>query len=157
VQTEFRKLVDKLKAFLGTLDKLANAREDDERQDISRLNEASGWDARLIAFAATTDELDECSIQGITTMKQPDQRTIAGTIVDAKSQAALPDLSVMVFDRVPTTMQLIGETTTDESGCFEVTYNESNFTKNGQSQLCIEVIDKQGHILYKSSTIPSPK
>ena len=61
--SEFDRLCNELKHHVGdaTLDKLTEANEDDERQDISLLHQASGWDARLIAFAATSAKLGKIS------------------------------------------------------------------------------------------------
>ncbi len=42
---------------MGELNKLADARETAERQDLTQLNRATGSDARLIALAATTERL----------------------------------------------------------------------------------------------------
>lgn len=53
---EYLRLVADLHPHLdgGTL---AGAREDDERRDLTVLHEATGWDARLIALAATAEKL----------------------------------------------------------------------------------------------------
>jgi hypothetical protein len=50
---EYTRLTADLTEQLGDLNKLADARENDERRDLSVLNRATGWDARLIALAAT--------------------------------------------------------------------------------------------------------
>ena len=54
---EFRRLSADLEPHAGSMTKLADARENDERQDLTVLNRATGWDARLIALAATTERL----------------------------------------------------------------------------------------------------
>ncbi len=54
---EYRRLVADLKPHIGQMTKLADARENNERQDLTVLNRATGWDARLIALAATTERL----------------------------------------------------------------------------------------------------
>lgn len=56
VKVEFERLTADLRPHLnGSL--LANAREDDERRDITLLHEETGWDARLIALAAAAEQL----------------------------------------------------------------------------------------------------
>lgn len=58
VDTEFERLETDLKSHVGNdLAKLADAQEGDVRQDLSFLHKASGWDARLIAVAATAKKL----------------------------------------------------------------------------------------------------
>lgn len=52
---EYGRLIGDLKAHVG--DQLAEARENKDRQDLTVLNRATGWDARLIALAATTEIL----------------------------------------------------------------------------------------------------
>lgn len=54
---EYRRLADDLKMQLGELSKLAGAKENAERQDLTLLNRATGWDMRLIALAATAERL----------------------------------------------------------------------------------------------------
>ncbi len=54
---EYRRLAADLTPHVGQMTKLAEARENAERQDLTVLNRASGWDARLIALAATTERL----------------------------------------------------------------------------------------------------
>lgn len=54
---EYRRLSGDLAAHLGEIGQLASARENDKRQDLTVLNRATGWDARLIALAATTERL----------------------------------------------------------------------------------------------------
>jgi len=54
---EYRRLSADLTALVGQMTKLAEARENQERQDLTVLNRATGWDARLIALAATTERL----------------------------------------------------------------------------------------------------
>lgn len=54
---EYRRLSADLTTHVGQMTKLADARENNERQDITVLNRATGWDARLIALAATTERL----------------------------------------------------------------------------------------------------
>jgi hypothetical protein len=54
---EYRRLSADLVTHVGQLAKLADARENNERQDLTVLNRATGWDARLIALAATTERL----------------------------------------------------------------------------------------------------
>jgi len=54
---EYRRLAADLTPHVGQLTKLAEARENAERQDLTVLNRATGWDARLIALAATTERL----------------------------------------------------------------------------------------------------
>lgn len=54
---EYKRLSTDLTPHVGQMTKLAEAKEDKERQDITILNRATGWDARLIALAATTEKL----------------------------------------------------------------------------------------------------
>lgn len=54
---EYRRLSADLKPLVGQMTTLAEARENNERQDFTVLNRATGWDARLIALAATTERL----------------------------------------------------------------------------------------------------
>jgi hypothetical protein len=50
--SEFQRLSDAIAPQVGDLSNLKNVREDDERQDLSVLSEATNWDARLVALAA---------------------------------------------------------------------------------------------------------
>ncbi|HVQ40248.1 MAG TPA: hypothetical protein VMS31_22090, partial [Pyrinomonadaceae bacterium] len=52
---EYRRLRTDLTTHLGEITRLANAKENDERQDLTILNRATGWDARLIALASTAE------------------------------------------------------------------------------------------------------
>ena len=54
---EYRRLAADLTPHVGRMTQLADAKENDERQDLTVLNRATGWDARLIALAATTERL----------------------------------------------------------------------------------------------------
>ncbi|MBK8639513.1 MAG: hypothetical protein IPN92_15035 [Chromatiaceae bacterium] len=54
---EYGRLSADLTAHVGTMTTLAGARENNDRQDLTVLNRATGWDARLIALAATTERL----------------------------------------------------------------------------------------------------
>ena len=56
LEAEYRRLSADLTAYLGRR-KLADAKENSDRQDLTVLNRATGWDARLIALAATTERL----------------------------------------------------------------------------------------------------
>ena len=55
---EYRRLSGDLTAEVGGMTKLVDARENDDRQDLTALNRATGWDARLIALAATAERLN---------------------------------------------------------------------------------------------------
>lgn len=55
---EYRRLSADLTPHVGEMSKLAEARENAERQDLTVLNRATGWDARLIALAAMTERLN---------------------------------------------------------------------------------------------------
>ncbi len=57
-KSEFERLITDLRPRLNGLP-LSSAREDDERRDITLLHQASGWDARLIALAASAEQLAE--------------------------------------------------------------------------------------------------
>jgi ABC toxin-like protein/neuraminidase-like protein len=54
---EYYLLTTDLVNHVGNVTNLADAREDDERQDLTLLHQATGWDARLIAVAATAAKL----------------------------------------------------------------------------------------------------
>ena len=54
---EYTRLTADLTPHVGQMTKLAEARENAERQDLTVLNRATGWDARLIALAAATERL----------------------------------------------------------------------------------------------------
>ena len=54
---EYRRLSADLTPHVGQMTMLAEARENKERQDLTVLNRATGWDARLIALAAVTERL----------------------------------------------------------------------------------------------------
>src|SRR5215207_5618338 len=54
---EYQRLTADLTPHVGEMEALAGAREDAERQDLTVLNRATGWDARLIALAANAEKL----------------------------------------------------------------------------------------------------
>jgi len=54
---EYRRLTADLTPHVGEMKKLAGAKENAERQDITMLNRATGWDARLIALASNAARL----------------------------------------------------------------------------------------------------
>ncbi len=53
VQPEFTHLAADLTPHVGDVSALANAVENDQRRDLTMLNGATGWDARLLSMAAT--------------------------------------------------------------------------------------------------------
>ena len=55
--SEFQRLSDAIAPQVGDLSNLKSAREDDQRQDLSVLSEATGWDARLVALAANASSV----------------------------------------------------------------------------------------------------
>lgn len=57
LEAEYRRLVKDLTPHVGEIRRLAGAKENGERQDITVLHRATGWDARLIALAAITERL----------------------------------------------------------------------------------------------------
>jgi hypothetical protein len=57
LEPEYRRLSADLTPHVGELRQLAQAREDKERHDLTVLNRATGWDARLIGLAAVTERL----------------------------------------------------------------------------------------------------
>ncbi|WP_211588950.1 neuraminidase-like domain-containing protein [Allorhizocola rhizosphaerae] len=57
-QAEYARLLASVQPHLGG-GKLGDAREDDERQDLALLHKATKWDGRLLALAATAEELAE--------------------------------------------------------------------------------------------------
>jgi Neuraminidase-like domain/Salmonella virulence plasmid 28.1kDa A protein/Putative peptidoglycan binding domain len=54
---EYARLSADLAPLIGEMTSLATAKEDAERQDLSGLHRATGWDARVIALAATAEQL----------------------------------------------------------------------------------------------------
>lgn len=57
-EAEYQRLSADLIPHVEQMRNLAEARENKERQDITVLNRATGWDARLIALAATAERLN---------------------------------------------------------------------------------------------------
>ncbi|GIX46749.1 MAG: hypothetical protein KatS3mg131_0960 [Candidatus Tectimicrobiota bacterium] len=57
LEAEYRRLVKDLIPHVGQIRRLTEAKENGERQDITVLHRATGWDARLIALAAFTERL----------------------------------------------------------------------------------------------------
>lgn len=55
--SEYQRLTTDLLPEIGSLNNLINIRENEQRQDLTILRRATGWDARLIALAATTAKL----------------------------------------------------------------------------------------------------
>lgn len=56
-ESEFRRLATALRPQVGEMAALAGARETANRQDITVLNRATGWDGRLLALAARAAQL----------------------------------------------------------------------------------------------------
>jgi hypothetical protein len=54
---EYRRLADDLTPHVLDMKKLKDAKEDAQQQDLSVLNRATGWDARLIALASVSERL----------------------------------------------------------------------------------------------------
>ncbi len=54
---EYRRMAADLTPHIGQMTALAQVKEDEEHQDLTVLNRATGWDARLIALAALTERL----------------------------------------------------------------------------------------------------
>lgn len=54
---EYSRLSTDLLPHIGLMSALAEAQENAEQQDLTVLNRATGWDARLIALAATSEKL----------------------------------------------------------------------------------------------------
>lgn len=65
LEAEFTRLASNLQPHVGDLNRLASARENADRQDLTLLHEASGWDARLIALAATATKLSAANETGL--------------------------------------------------------------------------------------------
>lgn len=57
LDAEYLRLKNDLTPHVVEMTKLAGAKENAERQDLSVLNRATGWDARVIALAATAERL----------------------------------------------------------------------------------------------------
>jgi hypothetical protein len=63
LEPEFHRLSADLIQQVGDLSRLAEAQEHDERQDLTLLHQATGWDARLIALTTTAVKLGaECGM-----------------------------------------------------------------------------------------------
>jgi hypothetical protein len=58
---EYQRLAADITKELGSLNRLATAREDQEQKDLTFLASATGWDARLVALAATALRLSGTS------------------------------------------------------------------------------------------------
>src|SRR5712692_9073057 len=54
---EYQRLAADLTPHIGSMAQLASARENAERQDLTVLNRATGWDARVLALAANASTL----------------------------------------------------------------------------------------------------
>ncbi|MBX6421974.1 neuraminidase-like domain-containing protein [Thermosulfurimonas sp. F29] len=59
LEPEFSRLHRAIRALEIDLKNLKDAREDEERQDLSFLSHSTGWDARLIALAADAQKISE--------------------------------------------------------------------------------------------------
>jgi hypothetical protein len=57
LEAEYRRLSADLTRHVADMRKLKDAKEDAQQQDLSVLNRATGWDARLIALACVTERL----------------------------------------------------------------------------------------------------
>jgi len=65
IAAEHRRLSDVLTPHVGQMSNLAQAREDESQRDMTVLNRATGWDARLIAMAAASEKLSAESPTGL--------------------------------------------------------------------------------------------
>lgn len=63
---EYQRLTEDVLPLVGELKNLASAKENAEQQDLTVLNRASGWDARLLACAATAQRLSADGDVGLT-------------------------------------------------------------------------------------------
>lgn len=54
-RSELERLSAALSPHVGNMEALADIREDEEQQDLAFLHQATGWDARVIALAATAE------------------------------------------------------------------------------------------------------
>lgn len=57
MDSEYQRMSTDLKNHIGEMTRLADARENTERHDLTMLNRTTGWDARLIALAAKSERL----------------------------------------------------------------------------------------------------
>jgi hypothetical protein len=57
VNAEFQRLSTDVSKELGSFEKLGGAREDEEQRDLTLVANMTGWDARLLALAATASQL----------------------------------------------------------------------------------------------------
>ena len=57
LSAEYQRLAADLTPHIGKMELLSDAQENDTQQDLTVLNRATGWDARLIALAATAGKI----------------------------------------------------------------------------------------------------
>ena len=63
--TEYQRLVTDLLPHISTINALSQVREDEDRQDLTLLNRKTGWDARLLALAATSSQISTDTSTGL--------------------------------------------------------------------------------------------
>lgn len=66
---EYRRMSADLTPHVGQMKNLVGAKENDKQQDITVLNRATGWDARLIALAVMTERL--CADADVQLLQEP--------------------------------------------------------------------------------------
>ena len=71
---------------------------------------------------------------------------ISGVVVDQKSQRPLPGLGVRAYDKDHLYDDLLGTTTTDESGRFELRYEDDDFRElfEKQPDIYLSILDSSG-------------
>lgn len=93
---EYRRLSNDLTPHVGQMTELAEARENEEQQDLTVLSRATGWDARLIALAAMSErlradqevDLPQEAVYGLLRAGLPsDKLLLAGVEPDVAEQA----------------------------------------------------------------------
>lgn len=106
---EYRRLSADLTPLVGQMTRLAEAKENKERQDLTVLNRTTGWDARLIALAATSEKLSADA-----DVKLP-QEALYGLL-----RAGLPSDKLMLAQVEPDVAELALKTVRD-AGIVELT------------------------------------
>lgn len=93
-EAEYRRLSRDLTAQLGALSKLSAAKENPKQRDITLLSNATGWDARLIALAASAEKLNLEADAGL-----------PGEAVYGLLRAGLPSDPAMLAEVEPDTVE----------------------------------------------------
>ena len=101
LEPEHARLTADLKQQLGGLDKLAEIQEKPDRRDLTLLQQSTGWDARLIALAATAAKLakdpgvpeDQAALYGLLRAGLPSDKRLLAQVDPAVVEQALKRVS----------------------------------------------------------------